>query len=103
MIRIRNLLKLSGMPIIVDDITLPAGLFPGLSEKIFTSRDNTIYHLYQSRYGINVLRTDERLRAVTAQPRTPDCCAWRPAARCWRSAAWPSASATGRWSCAPPS
>jgi len=65
-IRIRNLLKLSGMPVIVDDITLPAGLFPGLSEKIFTSRDNTIYHLYQSRYGINVLRTDERLRAVTA-------------------------------------
>jgi GntR family transcriptional regulator len=65
-IRIRNLLKLSGAPVIVDDITLPAALFPGLSEKIFTSRDNTIYHLYQSRYGINVLRTDERLRAVTA-------------------------------------
>lgn len=65
-IRIRNLLLLSGAPVIVDDITLPAALFPGLSEKIFTSRDNTIYHLYQGRYGINVLRTDERLRAVTA-------------------------------------
>jgi len=65
-IRIRNLLALAGAPVIVDDITLPAALFPGLSEKIFTSRDNTIYHLYQSRYGINVLRTDERLRAVGA-------------------------------------
>ena len=41
-------------------------LFPGLTEKIFLARDNTIYHLYQSRYGINVLRTDERLRAVLA-------------------------------------
>ena len=77
-IRIRNVLSLGTVhnskpdvpfpprPVIVDDITLPAALFPGLSEKVFLSRDNTIYHLYQSRYGINVLRTDERLRAVLA-------------------------------------
>lgn len=65
-IRIRNLLSLEGEPAIVDDITLPAQLFPGLTEKIFRARSNTIYHLFQSRYGINVLRTDERLRAVLA-------------------------------------
>ena len=67
-IRIRNVLSLEGAPRIVDDITLPAALFPGLSEKIFVARGNTIYHLYQSRYGINVLRADERLRAVIATP-----------------------------------
>jgi GntR family transcriptional regulator len=65
-VRIRNLLSLEGEPAIVDDITLTAELFPGLTEKIFRARDNTIYHLFQSRYGINVLRTDERLRAVLA-------------------------------------
>ena len=65
-IRIRNVLSLEAEPSIVDDITLPAELFPGLTEKIFRARGNTIYHLYQSRYGINVLRTDERLRAVLA-------------------------------------
>ena len=65
-IRVRNVLSLEGAPVIVDDITLPADLFRGLTEKIFRARDNTIYHLYQSRYGINVLRTDERLRAVLA-------------------------------------
>ncbi|MBL0142531.1 MAG: GntR family transcriptional regulator [Betaproteobacteria bacterium] len=65
-IRIRNVLSLEGRPVIVDDITLPAALFPGLNERIFAARDNTIYHLYQSRYGINVLRTDERLRASLA-------------------------------------
>jgi len=48
-IRIRNVLSLAGVP-----------------ERIFLARGNTIYHLYQSRYGINVLRTDERLRAVLA-------------------------------------
>jgi GntR family transcriptional regulator len=65
-IRIRNVLAIEGAPRIVDDITLPAALFPGLTEKIFRARGNTIYHLYQSRYGINVLRADERLRAVLA-------------------------------------
>ena len=65
-IRIRNVLSLAGVPSIVDDITIPGELFPGLTEKIFLARGNTIYHLYQSRYGINVLRTDERLRAVLA-------------------------------------
>ena len=65
-IRIRNVLALQGRPALVDDITLPAALFPGLTEKAFASRGNTIYHLYQSRYGINVLRIDERLRAVPA-------------------------------------
>ncbi|HEY2628027.1 MAG TPA: GntR family transcriptional regulator [Usitatibacter sp.] len=65
-IHVRNVLSVGGAPVIVDDITLPAELFPGLSEKIFVARDNTIYHLYQSRYGINVLRTDERLRTVLA-------------------------------------
>jgi GntR family transcriptional regulator len=68
-IRIRNLLWLGDgerFPVIVDDIQLPAALFPGLTERIFLARENTIYHLYQSRYGINVLRTDERLRATTA-------------------------------------
>jgi GntR family transcriptional regulator len=67
-IRIRNLLTLAGTPVIIDDITLPMQLFPGLSEEIFTTRGNTIYHLYQSRYGINVIRADEKLRAVSALP-----------------------------------
>lgn len=67
-IRIRNLLSLDGRPVIVDDLVLPRRLFPDLTEKVFTERDNTIYHLYHTRYGINVLRTSERLRATLAQP-----------------------------------
>ena len=64
--RIRNLLSLADQPVIVDDLVLPQRLLPELTEKIFTGRDNTIYHLYQTRYGINVLRTSERLRATLA-------------------------------------
>jgi GntR family transcriptional regulator len=65
-LRIRNLLSLAEQPVILDDLVLPQRLFPDLSEKILSARDNTIYHLYQTRYGINVLRTGERLRASLA-------------------------------------
>ncbi len=64
--RVRNILKIGGRPAICDDITLPADLFPGLTEKTFINRENTIYQLYQSRYGINVITCDERVRANIA-------------------------------------
>jgi GntR family transcriptional regulator len=68
--RIRNLLKIGKKPAILDDITLPALAFPGLTEKIFVARENTIYQLYQSRYGVNVLACDERVRAAMASADT---------------------------------
>ena len=68
--RIRNLLTLEGMPALVDDIVLARTRFPDLTERVFTRRENTIYNLYQARYGQNVLRTTERLRAVLADAGT---------------------------------
>jgi GntR family transcriptional regulator len=65
-IRIRNLLRLAGEPIIVDDLVLPREMFSDLTEKKFRERDGTIYSLYQTRYGINVVRAVERLRAAVA-------------------------------------
>lgn len=64
--RIRNLLSLAGQPVVLDDLVLPRHLFADLTGKILTGRANTIYHLYHMRYGVNVLRTTERLRAVRA-------------------------------------
>ena len=69
-LRVRNLLALGGRPVILDDLVLPQRLFPDLTEKILITRDNTIYHLYQTRYGINVLRTSERLSAALADAET---------------------------------
>jgi len=37
-----------------------------LTAQRFKQRDNTIYHLYQTAYGINVVRSSERLSAVLA-------------------------------------
>jgi GntR family transcriptional regulator len=67
-VRIRNRLRLHGAPIMIDDITLPAARFAGLTERQFRGRPSTIYNLYQDAFGISVVRTRERLRATPAEP-----------------------------------
>jgi GntR family transcriptional regulator len=63
---IENRLSLQGRPVVYDRIALPAALFRGLTEKRLRERPSTIYHLYQTAYGITVLRATERVRAVAA-------------------------------------
>jgi GntR family transcriptional regulator len=63
---IENRLKLQGRPVVYDRIVLPVGLVKGLSERRFRERPGTIYQLYQSEFGITVLRAAERARAVAA-------------------------------------
>jgi GntR family transcriptional regulator len=61
--RFRNRLLLQGRPVQVDLITVPQALYPGLDETTLRNRERTIYALYQSHFGINVIRAEERLRA----------------------------------------
>jgi len=68
--RIRNLLRLRGDPVIVDDLTLAAARFPGLTDKQFANRPSTIYNLYQDAFGLSVVTTRERLRATLADAPT---------------------------------
>jgi GntR family transcriptional regulator len=49
---------------------LPAALFKGLTEKRLRERPSTLYHLYQTEFGITVVRAQERLRAVAADRAT---------------------------------
>lgn len=65
-IQIENRLMLQGRPVVHDRLTLPSALYKGLTEKRFADRPSTIYHLYQSEFGITVVRAHERLRATAA-------------------------------------
>ena len=62
--KINNRLKLSGQPVIFDQLCVSAMLFKGLSEKKFLERQSTIYDLYQRDFGISVLHAQERARAT---------------------------------------
>ena len=63
---IETRLSLQGRAVVHDRIALPAALFKGLTEKRFRDRPSTIYHLYQTEFGITVVRAQERLRAASA-------------------------------------
>lgn len=68
-IDIEALLSLQDRPTILDRIRLPASLFGELGEHQFKSRDGTVYGLFQERFGITVVRTDEFITAVAAGER----------------------------------
>ncbi len=59
-------LRLQGKAVVHDRVVLPAHLFRGLTEKRWRDRPGTVYQLYQSEFGITVVRAQERLRAVGA-------------------------------------
>jgi GntR family transcriptional regulator len=61
---VQNVLRLGGKPVIFDSISVPAALFPDLDQKVFGGREGTIYGLYQTRYGVSVVRISERLSAA---------------------------------------
>lgn len=63
---VENRLSLQGRPVVHDRLLLPAAMFKGLSEKRMRERPGTIYRLYQSEFGITVVRAVERARAVGA-------------------------------------
>ncbi len=64
--RIRNVLKVSGVPVVLSDVTIPCALLPGLDEEAIRSGGDTLYAVYQMRFGLNIVRTVEQLRASKA-------------------------------------
>ncbi len=64
--KIKNLLTMDGRSVIVDNITLAADRFPGLTETLVRDRPNTLYNLYLDAFGVNVIHIDERVRATAA-------------------------------------
>ncbi len=64
----RNLVKLGGTPVFIDDIVIAHKTFQGLTEQMLKNRESTIYALYQSCFNINVIRISEQLSAGRPPP-----------------------------------
>jgi GntR family transcriptional regulator len=66
LVHFTNVLSLGGLPVIVDELYLPGAMFAGLTEQMLRERPNTLYNLYQTGFGLNVIRIEERLRGGLA-------------------------------------
>ncbi|MCE1242678.1 GntR family transcriptional regulator [Oryzomicrobium sp.] len=64
---VHRLLRFEGEPVVVDEIYLPGELFPDLTLDVLKSSDKSLYSLFESRYGVRMLRAEERIRAVAAE------------------------------------
>jgi GntR family transcriptional regulator len=64
---LRRVLEYGGIPVILDEITLPAALFRGLTRVRFEAYTGSMYGFFETQFGVRTLRADERLKAVAAE------------------------------------
>jgi len=67
---VRRVLEWGGRPVIVDDITLPAALFRGLTRAKLESYAGSMYGFFETQFGVRMLNAQERIKAVPADPAT---------------------------------
>ncbi|MEE7504917.1 GntR family transcriptional regulator [Methylobacterium mesophilicum] len=65
-VRIERVRAVDATLCVVETISVPAGLFPGIAQ---IELPNTLYSLYATRYGITIATANERLKAVAIGPR----------------------------------
>ncbi|MDR1855341.1 MAG: GntR family transcriptional regulator [Azoarcus sp.] len=63
---VRRVLKFVQKPIVADEIYLPEELYSGLTLEVLQSWDSSLYSLFETRYGLRMIRAQERIRAVAA-------------------------------------
>lgn len=68
--RIRNLLRVDGEPVVLSDITIPCARLPGATAARLRAGGDTLYAAYQSRFGLDIVRADEEIRAGRADATT---------------------------------
>lgn len=63
---VRRLLEFGSKPVVVDEIYLPGGIFSGLTLDVLKEWQGSLYSLFESQFGVRMVRAEERLRAVAA-------------------------------------
>ncbi|MFN3986298.1 MAG: GntR family transcriptional regulator [Rhodocyclaceae bacterium] len=63
---VRRLLKFAQKPVVVDEIYLPGEVFQGLTLEVLQSWNGSLYSLFETRFGLRMIRAQESIRAVAA-------------------------------------
>lgn len=67
---VRRVLEYAGEPVVLDDIILPASLFRGLTRARIEGYRGSMYGLFETQFGVRMLRAQEKLRAIAADAGT---------------------------------
>lgn len=65
-VQVRRVLSFKGRPVIFDDIWLPGKLFKGLSAERLSGYRGPMYALFETEFGVRMIRAEEKIRSVAA-------------------------------------
>jgi GntR family transcriptional regulator len=65
-VEVRRVLHFSDQPVVLDDIWLPGHLFKGLTADRLSEYRGPMYGLFESEFGVRMIRAEEKIRAVAA-------------------------------------
>jgi GntR family transcriptional regulator len=65
---VKRVLEFAGRPLILDEIALAAARFPSLTVARLEEFKGSMYSFYETVYGLRMIRAEERIRAVSAEP-----------------------------------
>jgi GntR family transcriptional regulator len=65
-VQIKRLLYFRDRPVVLDDIWLPAALFKGLTAERLSAWSGPLYGLFETEFGVRMIRAEEKIRAVAA-------------------------------------
>jgi GntR family transcriptional regulator len=63
-LQVRRVLAFGGVPTILEDLWLPGAPFKGLTAERLSDYHGPMYALFETEFGVRMVRADERLRAV---------------------------------------
>jgi GntR family transcriptional regulator len=67
-LQVRRVLAFAGTPTILEDLWLPANPFKGLTAERLASYDGPMYALFETEFGVRMVRAEEKIRAVLPEP-----------------------------------
>lgn len=67
-LQVRRVLSFAGVPTILEDLWLPGGPFKGLTAERLADYHGPMYALFETEFGVRMVRADEKIRAVLPDP-----------------------------------
>jgi GntR family transcriptional regulator len=65
-LQVRRVLSFAAVPTILEDLWLPGGAFKGLTAERLRDYDGPMYALFETEFGVRLVRASEKIRAVNA-------------------------------------
>ena len=69
-ISVTRILTFNENPLILDVIKIPAQSFRGLTPEMIVENNGSMYRMYETDFGVRMLRADEKILAITANSET---------------------------------